>query len=122
MCCSVSNGTSVTVINVWKEKKNDIWYEVRLSDGKTGWLNAGYVNFNNSNQLEHDLNYTNATAFGSELILWNQAGGNFVAGLFYRRLNEANIYNYGDFKNDRSYLLSNPYGYTFPKSASVLTG
>lgn len=120
--CSVSNGTSVTVINVWKEKKNDIWYEVRLSDGKTGWLNAGYVNFNNSNQLEHDLNYTNATAFGSELILWNQAGGRFVAGLFYRRLNEANIYNYGDFKNDRSYLLSNPYGYTFPKSASVLTG
>jgi uncharacterized protein YgiM (DUF1202 family) len=120
--CSVSNGTSVTVINVWKKKKNDIWYEVRLSDGKTGWLNAGYVNFNNSNQLEHDLNYTNATAFGSELILWNHAGGKFVAGLFYRRLNEANIYNYGDFKNDRSYLLSNPYGYTFPKSASVLTG
>jgi uncharacterized protein YgiM (DUF1202 family) len=121
--CSVSNGASVTVINVWKEKKNDVWYEVRLADGKTtGWLNAGYVNFNNSDKMVHDLNYTNATAFGSELILWNQAGGNFIPGLFYRRLNEANIYNYGDFKNDHSYLLSNLYGYTFPKSASVLTG
>jgi uncharacterized protein YgiM (DUF1202 family) len=120
--CSVSNGTSVTVISVWKEKKHDVWYKVRLSNGTTGWLNAGYVNFNGSNTMVHDLNYTNATAFGSELILWNQAGGNFIAGLFYRRLSEANVYNYGDYKTNHSYLLSNPYQYTFPKSASVLTG
>lgn len=120
--CGVSNGAAVTVTNVWKTTKNDVWYAVRLSGGQTGWLNAGYVNFNASDGMVHDLNYTNATAFGSELILWNQAGGNFIPGLFYRRLSEANVYSYGDFKTDHSYLLSNPYGYTFPKSASVLTG
>ena len=120
--CGVASGTHLTVTGIWNSDKKDVWYAVRLSDGTTGWINAGYVNFDNSASMTHDLNYTNAVAFGSELILWNQAGGKFLAGLFYRRLNEANVYNAGDYKTDHSYLLSNPYGYTFPRSASVLTG
>ena len=120
--CGVSSGTAVTVTGVWDTDKHNVWYSVRLSNGQTGWMNSGYVNFNASAGMTHDLNYTNAVAFGSELILWNRAGGNFIPGLFYRRLSEANVYTNGDFKTDHSYLLSNPYGYTFPKSASVCTG
>lgn len=114
--CQISSGTSVSVTAVnFSDKKNG-WYQVRLSNGTTGWINSGYVNLSNSGSLVHDLNYTNAYAFGTELILWNQAGGNFYTGLFYRRLGEANVYNY----NDYSAARYNKYNYTYPTSASSL--
>ena len=115
--CGVSSGTQVTVTGTWFVDTKDVWYAVRLSNGATGWINSGYVNLSNSDSLVHDLNYTNAYAFGSELILWNQAGGKFIPGLFYRRLGEANIYNYGDYSCTRD----NRYNYTYPASASNLS-
>lgn len=114
--CQVSSGTSVRVTAVnFADKKNG-WYQIRLSNGTTGWINSGYVNLSDSASLVHDLNYTNAYAFGTELILWNQAGGKFYTGLFYRRLGEANVYNY----NDYSAVRYNKYNYTYPSSASSL--
>ncbi len=109
-------GSSVTVTGVWFVDTKNVWYAVRLSNGTTGWINSGYVNLSNSDSLVHDLNYTNAYAFGTELILWNQAGGKFIPGLFYRRLGEADIYNYGDYSSPRD----NRYNYTYPDSASGL--
>lgn len=114
--CTVSSGTSIMVTDTWYTDPKNVWYAVRLSNGTTGWINAGYVDLSNSASLVHDLNYTNAYAFGSELILWNQAGGKFIPGLFYRRLGEADIYNYGDYSCPRD----NRYNYTFPDSASGL--
>lgn len=114
--CSISSGTSLTVTDTWDTDTKDVWYAVRLRDGTTGWVNSGYVNLSNSATLVHDLNYTNAYAFGTELILWNQAGGRFIPGLFYRRLGEANVFNYGDYTCARD----NRYGYTYPASASSL--
>jgi hypothetical protein len=96
--------------------KNDGWYKVELEDGTVGWINSGYVSLENSDELVHDLNYTNAYAFGTELIRWNQAGGKFYTGLFYRRLGEANVYNYGDY----SAVRYNKYGYGYPLAASIL--
>jgi GH24 family phage-related lysozyme (muramidase) len=113
----VSSGTPVDVTGSdFSDTKNG-WYQVRLPDGKTGWLNSGYVSLADSDSLVHDLNYTNAYAFGTELIRWNQAGGRFYAGLFYRRLGEANVYNYGDYDAVRY----NKYGYAYPPSASSLS-
>ncbi|MCI1956496.1 MAG: SH3 domain-containing protein [Oscillospiraceae bacterium] len=113
---SVPSGTSVRVTGTYFANKQDGWYQVRLSNGATGWINSGYVNLSNSGSLVHDLNYTNAYAFGTELILWNQAGGQFYTGLFYRRLGEANVYNYRDYSKARY----NKYGYTYPSSAKNL--
>ena len=67
--------------------------------------------------MVHDLNYTNAYAFGTELIRWSHAGGKFYTGLFYRRLGEANVYNY----NDYNALRSNQYGYAYPDAAASLS-
>lgn len=114
--CRLSSGTAVTVITTEFTNTKDGWYQIRLSNGTTGWINSGYVNLSNSDSLVHDLNYTNAYAFGTELILWNQAGGKFYPGLFYRRLGEANVYNYGDYSGARY----NKYNYTYPSSASDL--
>ena len=49
-------------------------------------MNSGYITFQDQSGLVHDLNYTNAYAFGTDLIRWNMAGGKPYAGLFYRRL------------------------------------
>lgn len=114
--CSVTSGTKATVIAKSFPTNRTGWYQVRLPNGKTGWINSGYVSFSNSSKMVHDLNYTNAEAFGSELILWNQAGGKFYPGLFYRRLGEANVYNYGDYSTVRY----NKYNYIYPASASSL--
>lgn len=114
--CRVTPGMRVTVTDTYFPKPKDGWYQIRLSNGSTGWINSGYVNFDASGSMKHDLNYTNAYAFGTELILWNQAGGKFYTGLFYRRLAEANIYNYGDYSATRS----NQYNYTYPPSAADL--
>ena len=115
--CSVANGTSVTVTGSSFSDTRDGWYQVTLSDGSQGWLNSGYVSLSNAASLVHDLNYTNAYAFGTELIRWNQAGGKFYAGLFYRRLGEANAYNYGDYSAARS----NKYNYSYPSAAAGLS-
>lgn len=114
--CRISSGTAATVIDQDFSEQKDGWYRLRLSNGLTGWMNSGYVRLANADSLVHDLNYTNAYAFGTELILWNQANGKFYSGLFYRRLGEANVYNYGDYEGVRY----NRYGYTYPPSASSL--
>ncbi len=114
--CQVSSGECVDVTGSHFAAKNDGWYQVRFSDGTMGWINSGYVSLSTSDSLVHDLNYTNALAFGSELIRWNQAGGKFYTGLFYRRLGEANVFNY----NDYNAVRYNKYNYTYPNSASSL--
>ncbi|MGX8702404.1 SH3 domain-containing protein [Caproiciproducens sp.] len=115
--CSVLSGTSLNVTECNFANTRDGWYKVQLSNGSTGWVNSGYINLSNSDSLTHDLNYTNANAFGSDLIRWNQAGGKFYAGLFYRRLGEANVYNYGDYEA----VKFNRYNYTYPNAAAGLS-
>lgn len=114
--CGVSNGTSVDVTDTSFSNPKDGWYKVRTSDGNEGWINSGYVSLSNSDSLTHDLNYTNAYAMGTEMIRWSQAGGKFYTGLFYRRLGEVNIYNYGDYDAVRY----NKYNYTYPSGAAGL--
>ncbi len=113
---NVPSGEAVQVTGCDFSNPKDGWYQLSLPDGKTGWMNAGYVSLSGAENLTHDLNYTNAWAFGTELIRWNQAGGRFYAGLFYRRLGEANVYSYGDYSAARY----NKYGYSYPPSADSL--
>lgn len=113
---NISAGTAVSVTGGDFSNPKDGWYHVQLEDNTTGWINSAYVSFNDSTNMVHDLNYTNAYAFGSELIRWNQAGGKFYTGLFYRRLGEANVYNY----NDYNALRTNQYGYSYPSVAASL--
>ena len=113
---SLSEGTSVQVTGTSFSSTRNGWYQATLSDGTEGWINSGYVSLSGSDSMTHDLNYTNAYAFGSELIRWNLAGGKFYTGLFYRRLGEANVFNYGDY----SAIRYNEYGYKYPSTASGL--
>lgn len=111
--CAVSNGASVTVTGMNFDNTRNGWYQVSYN-GKTGWLNSGYVSLANAGSLKHDLNYTNAYAFGTDFLRWCLANNTFLSGLFYRRMGEVNVYNYGDYTAVRN----NKYGYTYPNSAA----
>lgn len=114
---NVTAGASVTVTGGSFSNPKDGWYQIQGAGGISGWVNSAYVKLNNSENLVHDLNYTNAYAFGTELIRWNQAGGKFYTGLFYRRLGEANVYNYDDYSAARY----NKYNYGYPDAAASLS-
>ncbi|QEY34359.1 SH3 domain-containing protein [Caproiciproducens galactitolivorans] len=115
--CSISNGASIDVTDTNFSNPKDGWYKVRASNGSEGWVNSGYVCLSNADSLTHDLNYTNAYAMGTEMLRWSQAGGKFYTGLFYRRLGEVNVYNYGDYDAVRY----NKYSYTYPSGAAGLS-
>ena len=115
---SVSNGSVVQVIGVsdsskYNQQHKNVWYQVQ-ANGKTGWMSSAYVHIDDSYNLKRDLNYTNADVFGSQMTRWCMAGGSPIAGLMYRRIQEANMYNYNDYNMDLSYAKKNPYGYTLP--------
>ena len=126
-CSSVGGGTSlgtipsrasVQVIGISDQpihnaQHRNVWYQVQYG-GKTGWVSSGYVRMSSSYNLKHDLNYTNATVLGSEMARWCNAGGTPIKGLMYRRMEEANIYNYADYKYDLDYIKTNPYSYILP--------
>ena len=111
----VANGASVTVTAYDFADTRNGWYKVKCGS-KTGWINSGYVQLSNASSLTHDLNYTNAYAFGTDLCRWCTAGGKAYSGLLYRRVGEANVYNY----NDYSAVRYNKYGYTYPSALADL--
>ncbi len=115
---SLSSGTAVQVTSTkFISSSNEMWYQVKTSAGKTGWVRGGYISFTNASSLTHNLKYTDAIAFGSEMLAWHKAGGNCLAGLLYRRLAEAKVYSYADY--EAAHMSSpnykkNTYGYHYP--------
>ena len=77
---AVNNGTSVQVLEEsYDSSTKSGWYKVQLSDGTVGYMCSGYVRFASSVSVTHDLNYVDAHAFGSEMLLWHHAGDEMVA-------------------------------------------
>ena len=115
---AVNNGTSVQVLEAsYDSSTKSGWYKVQLSDGTVGYMCSGYVRFDSSVSVTHDLNYVDAHAFGSEMLLWHHAGGNCYAGLVYRRMGEAKVFSYGDYASatpGNYEYQRNTYGYDIP--------
>ena len=115
---AVNNGTSVQVLEAsYDSSTKSGWYKVQLSDGTVGYMCSGYVRFASSVSVTHDLNYVDAHAFGSEMLLWHHAGGNCYAGLVCRRMGEAKVFSYGDYASatpGNYEYQRNTYGYDIP--------
>ena len=114
---SLSEGNSVSIIGYWRDDSTKhAWYQVTVS-GKTGWVRAGDVAFNNTSGLTRDLNYVDAYTFGSNLLDWHVAGGRCYIGLYYRRLAEAKVFSYANYSeaspSSANYKV-NTYGYDVP--------
>ena len=115
---AVNKGTGVQVLETsYDSSTKSGWYKVQLSDGTVGYMCSGYVRFASSVSVTHDLNYVDAHAFGSEMLLWHHAGGNCYAGLVYRRMGEAKVFSYGDYASatpGNYEYQRNTYGYDIP--------
>lgn len=96
--------TKVTVV----EKTTSSWYKVKLSDGTTGYCASEYLTF--ASTSVRNLNLVNKNAVIGELIQWHHAGGQCVWGLLYRRIDELEVFFYGDYARDGS---SNKYNMAY---------
>ena len=96
--------TKVTVV----EKTTSSWYKVKLSDGTTGYCASEYLTF--ASTSVRNLNLVNKNAVIGELIQWHHAGGQCVWGLLYRRIDELEVFFYGDYIRDGS---SNKYNMAY---------
>jgi GH24 family phage-related lysozyme (muramidase) len=114
----VSQGASVTVIQTqFNPTTKSSWYQVKLTNGKEGWVSGSYVRFASSVNAVCDLNYVDATQFGDELLLWHNAGGKPVVGLLYRRLAEAKVFSFGNYAEatpGNANYKHNTYNYDYP--------
>lgn len=97
-------GTSVTIL----EKTTSTWYKVQSSGGVIGYCSKDYLTFASSSV--RNMNYVNKDALKSELIQWHHAGGGCVWGLLYRRIDELEVFCYGDYVRDGS---SNKYNMSY---------
>ena len=88
--------TKVTVV----EKTTSSWYKVKLSDGTAGYCASEYLTF--ASTSVRNLNLVNRDAVIGELIQWHHAGGQCVWGLLYRRIDELEVFFYGDYTRDGS--------------------
>nr|WP_316623220.1 Ig-like domain-containing protein [uncultured Ruminococcus sp.] len=100
----LSYGTALTVLST----SNSDWYYVELSDGTRGYVSSDYISYRSSGG-NLDLNYINKQNFINKLCQYHHAGGQCVYGLLYRRVDETEMFFYGDYEpsyGDYKYPIS----------------
>lgn len=88
----LSYGTSLTILST----SNKDWYYVRLSDGTKGYVSSTYISSRTTGG-NLDLKYINKQNFINKFCQYHHAGG-CIYGLLYRRVDETEIFFYGDYK------------------------
>ena len=95
----LDNGEKVTLLST--QKYNSIWYKVKTSSGKVGFCSSSYLNVSSGgSKTGRDLNYVNKNALIRELLAYHHAGGVCYYGLLYRRVDELEMFLYGDYVSD----------------------
>ncbi|MCR5636734.1 MAG: Ig-like domain-containing protein [Clostridiales bacterium] len=104
----LKNGDTVTLADT--KLYNTSWYKIKLSSGLIGYCNSRYlVNYNAS--ATGSLANIKMNAFAAEFLQWHKAGGSCVSGLLYRRIDELEIFFFGEYTRDGS---RNKHGFTLP--------
>lgn len=94
---------------------NSNWYKIKLTNGKTGYIYASYASLSGK---ERDLNKVNKQAFINNFLAYHHAAGSCYWGLLYRRIDEAEIFFYGDYTRDGSYNKKN-FSYTCSSNRNI---
>lgn len=92
--------TTLTILST----KNAAWYQVKLADGTTGYVSSDYISKRTAGSVL-DLNYVNRQNLINKLCMYHHAGGGCVYGLLYRRVDEMEMFLYGDY--ERNYGIYN---------------
>ena len=75
---------------------NTDWYQVQLNDGTKGYVSSEYIS-SRSVGGNLDFNYIHKQGFIDKLCMYHHAGG-CVWGLLYRRVDETEMFFYGDYE------------------------
>lgn len=87
---------------------NSNWYKIKLSDGRTGYIYKTYASVTGSSSS--NLNDVKLNDFVSKFCSYHHAAGDCYYGLLYRRIDETEIFFYGDYLRDGQ---NNKYGIKF---------
>lgn len=104
------NAQTVTVLD--STKVNGVWVKVKAPDGTVGYCSSDYLIFGGSSSGSvRNFNYINKNELIQELMAWHHAGGNCYWGLLYRRIDELEMFLFGDYTKDG---YANTNGWTYP--------
>ncbi len=104
---TMSNGEKVTIL----DKSNSSWYKVKTSSGKTGYCSSEYLSYQSGSQNVKDLAFVNKNDLIDNFLIYHHAGGQCLWGLLYRRIDEVEMFLYGDYVCDGR---NNKYGFAYP--------
>ncbi len=79
---------------------NSNWYKIKLSNGTTGYIYSSYASVSSSSR---DLNNVSKQSFLNNFLQYHHAAGSCYWGLLYRRIDEAEVFFYGDYSRDGEY-------------------
>ncbi|MDY3861860.1 MAG: Ig-like domain-containing protein [Ruminococcus sp.] len=106
---TVTYDTTLTLVSPQRYTGSGLgWYNVTLPDGTVGYICEDYISFCGAGTM-YNLSKVDKDSFISNFLQWHHAGG-CIWGLLYRRVDEAEIFFYGDYERDGS---SNKYGFNF---------
>lgn len=94
----IAPGTNITL----KGAKSK-WYKVELDKGAVGYVLKKYVTRRTTDETTRNLNNVNVKAFAKKYLAYHHAGGVCYKGLLYRRIDEVEMFFYGDYIRDGSY-------------------
>lgn len=87
--------TPLTVLST----KNSAWYQVQLSDGTKGYVSSDYISYRSTGG-NYDLNYVDKQTLINKFCQYHHAGGGCIYGLLYRRVDEMEVFFYGDYSRN----------------------
>ena len=99
--------------------ENSAWYQVKLEDGTEGYISSDFIS-RRSSDGSLDLNYVNRQNLIDKFCAYHHAGGTCYWGLLYRRVDEMEMFFYGDYEpcyGDYQYPIS----YTCKRNPSYHT-
>ena len=91
----LSNNTEVAVLST----ANSAWYQVKLSDGTTGYVSSDYIS-RRSTGGNLDLTYVDRQTLINKFCAYHHAAGDCIYGLLYRRVDEMEMFFYGDYERN----------------------
>lgn len=94
----MSKNTKFTFVDA--KVYNSSWYKIKLSNGTIGYIYKSYASVSGGSR---DLNNVNKQNYLNNFLQYHHAAGSCYWGLLYRRVDEAEVFFYGDYTRDGQY-------------------
>ncbi len=92
---TVAPGENVTLVST--DVFNEKWYKVKLSDSTTGYMLKSNITMRSANETVRNLNNVTFSSYLTNFLPYHNASGNCYYGLLYRRIDEAEMFFFGDY-------------------------